>query len=382
MPQQTFTPLTTTRQERAEAITKKKGQIWRYGDSLYRVMSQSGKGSYQVRKTDLGWSCNCPDHQKRGVECKHIIAVRLSFAIRKRVETTVWIAPVSESAGVCVFCGSSLIVKDGVRHNDSGDIQRFYCKECRQHFTLNAGFEGMKSTPSDITAAMQLYFSGLSFRNVTKALKLRGVKVSHVAVYKWINKYASLMEQYIEKIQPNVSDTWRADEIWIRVKGDMKYVFAVMDDETRYWIAQEVAGSKFKHDAAKIFRDAKEIAGKRPSVIITDGLQSYRDAFNKEFFTLRNPRSRHVNAIKLTGHEWNENNNKMERLNGSIRDREKTMRGIKKTTTKVLPGMQIYHNFVRPHEALEGKTPAEACGIVVEGENKWITLIQNAARVK
>ena len=49
----------------------------------------------------------------------------------------------------------------------------------------------------------------------------------------------------------------------------------------------------------------------------------------------------------------------MERINGSIRDREKTMSGIKKTTTKVLPGMQIYHNYVRPHEALDGKTPAE-----------------------
>jgi putative transposase len=120
-----------------------------------------------------------------------------------------------------------------VRHNDYGDIQVFYCKECGKHFFMNAGFEGMKTRPQDITAAMQLYFSGLSFRNVTKALKLRGVKVSHVAVYKWINKYVSLMEQYIEKIQPNVSDTWRADEIWVRVKGDMKYVFAVMDDRTR-----------------------------------------------------------------------------------------------------------------------------------------------------
>ncbi|MDD1689791.1 MAG: DDE-type integrase/transposase/recombinase [Methanoregula sp.] len=378
MPQK-FEPLTTTREERGEAITKKKGQIWRYSDSLYRVKSQSGRGSYQVKKTDLGWSCACPDHQTRGVECKHIIAVKLSFAIRKQVETTVRIAPVSQTADLCVYCGSSIIVKDGIRHNDYGDVQTYYCKECQQHFTLNTGFEGMKTSPQDITSAMQLYFSGLSFRNVTKALKLRGVKVSHVAVYKWINKYVSLMKQYIEKIKPQVSDTWRADEIYVKIKGNMKYVFAVMDDETRYWIAQEVAGSKFRHDAAKIFGDAKEVAGKRPNVMITDGLPAYHDAFNRELFTVTNPRSRHVNAIKLTGNAWNENNNKMERLNGSIRDREKTMRGIKKVDTKVLTGMQIYHNYIRPHEALDGKTPAEACGIVVEGENKWITLIQNAA---
>lgn len=70
----------------------------------------------------------------------------------------------------------------------------------------------------------------------------------------------------------------------------------------------------------------------------------------------------------------------MERINGEIRDREKTVRGIKKVDTKVLPGMQIYHNYVRPHEALDGKTLAEACGIVVEGENKWMTLIQNASQ--
>jgi len=42
--------------------------------------------------------------------------------------------------------------------------------------------------------------------------------------------------------------------------------------------------------------------------------------------------------------------------------------------------MQIFHNYIRPHQALKGKTPAEVAGINVEGENRWLTLIQNAAR--
>ena len=45
-----------------------------------------------------------------------------------------------------------------------------------------------------------------------------------------------------------------------------------------------------------------------------------------------------------------------------------------------MTGMQIYHNHVRPHMALEGKTPAEVAGIEIKRENKWITLIQNASR--
>lgn len=56
------------------------------------------------------------------------------------------------------------------------------------------------------------------------------------------------------------------------------------------------------------------------------------------------------------------------------------MRTLEKPDTPILAGMQIFHNYVRPHMALNGKTPAEAARIEVEGENKWLTLIQNAAK--
>ena len=71
----------------------------------------------------------------------------------------------------------------------------------------------------------------------------------------------------------------------------------------------------------------------------------------------------------------------MERLNGEIRDREKVMRGLKTPETPILPGYQVFHNYLRPHEALDGKTTAEAAGITVQGENKWLTLIQNMSHV-
>jgi len=67
-------------------------------------------------------------------------------------------------------------------------------------------------------------------------------------------------------------------------------------------------------------------------------------------------------------------------MNGEIRDREKVMRGLKKDDSSILQGMQIFHNHMRPHEALKGKTPGEACGIEIVGNNKWLTLIQNASQ--
>lgn len=90
----------------------------------------------------------------------------------------------------------------------------------------------------------------------------------------------------------------------------------------------------------------------------------------------KDARTEHINAIRLSG---DMSNNKMERFNGEIRDREKTMRGLKTKETPILSGYQIFHNYIRPHEGLNGRTPAEACGITVQGKNKWITLIQNAS---
>jgi len=41
-------------------------------------------------------------------------------------------------------------------------------------------------------------------------------------------------------------------------------------------------------------------------------------------------------------------------MNGEIRNREKVMRTLERPDTAILSGMQIYHNHIRPHEALDG----------------------------
>jgi putative transposase len=363
--------LTTTRQQRGQKIAHLNGQVKRFEDDFYTVQSQSGNGEYAVTIVDREWICGCPDNKYRQAKCKHIYAVEFSQRIKEHVKQNVIIQPVEISD--CVYCHSTHFKKMGIRHNKSGDIQRYLCLDCGKSYSINIGFERMKHNPKAITAAMQLYFSGESLRNTTQSLKLLGVQVSHKTVYNWIKKYTKLMEKYLEKITPNVSDTWRADEIYMKIKGDMKYLFAMMDDETRYWIAQEVAETKDKHDARKLFIQARRIMKKQPKTFITDGLPTYSVTAKKVF-----PKANHIRKIGFdrTVH----NNNKMERFNGEIRDREKTMRGLKTTETAILKGYQLFHNFIRPHEALDGKTPAEACGIKIEGKNKWKTLIQNASK--
>ena len=233
----------------------------------------------------------------------------------------------------------------------------------------------MKASPQVITGAMQLYFTGESFRNVRNFLKLQGVNVSRQTVYNWIQKYVSLMQNYVDKLQPQVGNAWRTDELYVKVKGNMNYLFALMDDETRYWISQQISERKGTSDVRPLFQEGKAITGKKPLVLTSDGARNFHEAYVKEFYTTSNPKTKHISEITLAGKIHNQ---KMERMNGEIRDREKTFRGLKSADTPILKGYQIFHNFVRGHEALQGKTPAEVAGIKVEGDNKFLTLIQNA----
>ena len=368
--------MTETREMRGRAIADKPNQIQRLDDRFYRVNSQSRDLCYDVvkKKESTGWLCTCPDFQHRSVQCKHIWAVQFSLKLRETVAARV-IEPIADIHS-CLFCKSELIIKKGLRHNKYGDIQKFACKSCGKFFTVNFGFERMKHNPQGITTAMQLYFSGESLRNTARSLRLLGVQVSHKTVYNWIRKYAGLMAKYLDQITPQVSDTWATDELFLKVKGNVKYLYAMMDEQTRFWIAQEVAETKYTADVRPLFQLAKAVAGKAPKTLVSDGAANFHEAYLKEFRTMKlETRTEHIRHVRLQG---DYNNNKMERMNGEIRDREKVMRGLERKDSPILTGVQIYHNFVKPHMALEGKTPAEAAGIQIKGKDKWLTIIQNA----
>jgi putative transposase len=85
------------------------------------------------------------------------------------------------------------------------------------------------------------------------------------------------MEKYLEQVKPNVRNVWRIDELYLRSKAIQKYIYALIDDQTRFWIAQQIADSKYNQDIQPLFRGGKEIDGKKPSVLISDGAPDSHD---------------------------------------------------------------------------------------------------------
>jgi transposase-like protein len=151
--------------------------------------------------------------------------------------------------------------------------------------------------------------------------------------------------------------------------------------ETRFLIASEVTKHRYIEDARKVLHEAKQVAnGQTPDFIVTDKLPAYKQAVTKEFFTLKNPRTKHV---RLKNIREGTNNNIVERLNGTVKERTKVMRGLDndKSAENMLEANRIYYNYIRPHQALNGKTPAEKAGIDLKLEgNKWEELIKKAKR--
>jgi hypothetical protein len=85
----------------------------------------------------------------------------------------------------------------------------------------------------------------------------------------------------------------------------------------------------------------------------------------REFWTQnKHTRTEHLRHIQLAGER---NNSGMERFNGELRQREKVMRTLKRPDNPILAGYQIYHDYIRPHGALNGKTPSQAAGIETKG---------------
>ena len=286
-------------------------------------------------------------------------------------KTEIIIKPVPQD--FCPNCGVKNFVKQGKRFNKNYTVQRYRCKKCNFQFADNTLFSNSSQKAEIIIQALELYFCGVSLRGIANFLRLEGVEISYTGVSNWIKKYIKLMKVFLDQFVPQVSDNWRCDEIYVKIRGEPKYFFVMMDDTTRFILAYYIADTKKTHNANRLLEKAIAKAQKKPKIFTTDGLQSYRRAYEEIFFDRENP-TQHIRATYSHHNKWM--NNLMERWNGTFRQRQKTLRGLKTKNSIFFDGFIIYYNFIRIHHVLK-TTPATKAAIRIHG-NKWETIIQNA----
>jgi len=246
----------------------------------------------------------------------------------------------------------------------------------------------MKNDPKAITAALDAYFRGLSLRDVRDHFaQFYGVRVHETTVLDWVVKCTKAISEYVIALAPQLSETWHADEVFQKMRGGINYkahygreakniafLWNVMDRRTRFLVTSKLSKARDVGRAARaLIEAAKNAHDSEPDRIFTDGLTSYSEGIAFAPFT-KDPE--HVARVGIG--KPHATNNRIERMNGTQRERFKVQRG-KSMQTSMPEGNRIFYNFVRPHMALDGQTPAEAAGIDINLEgNRWMQLIRAA----
>ncbi len=353
----------TTREIKALAIAGVQNHIKRIDGFTYKVKSQTTDSWYDVvfQQQPRGWKCNCPDHTYRHVDCKHITAVYISKELRHKIVTNTDVKEIETQSELICRCKSMNIIKIGIRHNKSGNIQRFKCKDCNHKWSDNLGFANNKINSKIITLAIDLYFKGVSLRKVKEHLKLfHGIDVSPSSILYWIRKFGEVVSPYVDQFKPELSGVYHVDEMAVHVrkektdKGHHQWLWNMMDNTTRFWITSKVSQRREVADARAVFKEAKT-RSPLPNAIVHDGLQSYNEAFIKEYWFQNRQDIQNIRSISVRHKGLNQ---KVERLNGIFRDREVVMRGMdhKESAQKLIDAYRVHYNFVREHGSIK-KTP-------------------------
>ncbi len=345
-----------------------KGKVFQVREGEFIVKSERGDGEYRVVWSRDRWVCSCPDFRKKGAKCKHIYASLYYMAVRD-VRNAVMALRDDRK---CMYCEKGdEVIKKGVRYNKSGPVQLYYCKRCKRKFSARTGFSGMKKRAEAIVAALDLYFRGLSLRQVAQHLRASyKIEVSHKTVHNWIKKYVRLVNEFVKSANLN-SDRWHADESVVKVRGEHIRIWTLLDSETRFVLAIHVSKSRGADDAVELFKKGFKVS-KKPEELVTDGLKSYEKAAEQEL-----PDIIHVQSSLREGM-----NNKMERFFKELRRRVKTTDGFKTQEGVEIfaDGYSIYHNFIKEHGALNDLTPAQFAGLF-DGRD-WLGLILRATKLK
>ncbi len=331
------------------------------------------------------YSCNCPDFVQRHaiIEAwKHIVGVRLWIAARVELEQAPKPQVFAEDAIQCAKCGSIRVI----RYGRSAGKQVFKCNDCQTKFREGL-VKGAKYSPEMVSLTLDLHFSGMSTRKIARAVNDQfDLHLGPSSVYRWIQRYVPMVSEYVNTLAPQTSETWHADELFVKMKGgeqekqygqrNMAYLWNVMDRKTRFLLASKLSQHRDDSGAIAAMLEAKKNAhSSQPERIFTDGHRSYREGISYAWFHDHKPEHIARAGIKKVPHA---NNNRVERLKGTLRERVKVQRGWKSMNTQIAEGMRIHYNFVKPHKALDGQTPAEAAEIGVQGDDKWFELVKKA----
>ena len=267
----------------------------------------------------------------------------------------------------CKFCDSKNVIKYG----KYGGIQLYFCKDCGSKFKGDDTTFHMKTPANQVTSALNMWYEGMSIASIRRNLQQEHGNIPSTAtIYEWIQKYTQYATDSIKGHKPTkIGDTWVADETVIEIDGNNVWLWDIIDYDTRFLLATRISRSRTTQDAQMLYDKAVKMAGKEPEKVITDKLASYLDVrYGKD-----------TDHIRSSPFAVEHNTQLIERFHSTLKQRTKVMRGLKNIQSAIdfMDGFFVHYNYLRPHESLKDKTPAEVAKIATFPYKSWLDVIKS-----
>lgn len=187
---------------------------------------------------------------------------------------------------------------------------------------------------------------GLSYRDVEELLAERGVRVDHVTVYRWVQRFTP---EFVSAARPRrhvPGDRWFVDETYVKVAGRWTYLYRAIDQYGQVidiWLSR-----KRDLTAARVFLTAALDTGSVPVEVTTDRAPAYPRILDELA-----PAALHITEQYA--------NNRVESDHGRLKARLRPMRGINtfRSARILATGHAFIQNLHRSHYQIATDVPAQ-----------------------
>ena len=203
-----------------------------------------------------------------------------------------------------------------------------------------SAFSGFRFPPEVILLAVRWYLRyGLSYRDLEELLAERGIEVDHVTLYRWVQRFTSILIDAARPCRKRVGDRWFVAQTYVKVNGLWRYVYRAVDQHGQ--VIDVYVSNRGDISAAERFFSTSLSAHGEPVEVLTDKARALARAIDGMI-----PR-----AFHNTGQY---ENNRCETDHGRRKSRLRPMRGLKtnRTASVVIRGHAFVQNVRRGHDEL------------------------------
>ena len=73
-------------------------------------------------------------------------------------------------------------------------------------------------------------------------------------------EHVKLMKEYVDQLVPNVSGIWHSDEMTLNVNVELKWLWNVMNNDSRFWLTSQITEKRETVDARNVLAQARNLA--------------------------------------------------------------------------------------------------------------------------